>query len=95
VGTWHAAVNEIFWGFWLFPFGVLVSRSGFLPRILGVLLIVNGIAYLVVSILSLLLPGHESVIFRAVLPALLGEVWIMFWLLIKGVKTQRFATATS
>src|SRR6266851_9160203 len=40
-------INEIFWGLWLFPFGVLVMRSGFLPRILGVWLIINGFAYVV------------------------------------------------
>ena len=49
-------VNEIFWGLWLFPFGLLVLRSGFLPRILGVLLVVNGVAYVAVSLTSLLLP---------------------------------------
>ncbi len=49
-------VAEIFWGLWLFPLGALVFRSGFLPRILGVLLFVAGIAYLAESITRLLLP---------------------------------------
>ena len=82
------AVDEIFWGLWLFPFGVLVMRSGFLPRILGVLLIVNGFAYVAASLTSLLLPSYTDVVFRALQPALLGELWIMLWLLIKGVKVQ-------
>ena len=55
-------INEIFWGLWLFPFGVLVMRSGFLPRILGVWLIVNGFAYLAASLTSLLLPGYAAVV---------------------------------
>src|SRR5712691_9219247 len=51
-------INEIFWGLWLLPFGVLVMRSGFLPRILGVLLIANCFVYVVVSLTSLLLPDY-------------------------------------
>jgi hypothetical protein len=86
-------INEIFWGLWLFPFGVLVMRSGFLPRILGVLLIVNCFAYLAASLTSLLLPDYASVLERAILPALTGELWIGLWLLIKGAKVQPLAAA--
>jgi hypothetical protein len=85
------AVNDIFWGLWLFPFGVLVMRSGFLPRILGLLLIVNCFAYVAASLTSLLLPSYANVVSRAILPALLGELWIMLWLLIKGAKVQPLA----
>jgi hypothetical protein len=85
------AVNDIFWGLWLFPFGALVMKSGFLPRILGLLLIVNCFAYLAASVTSLLVPDYASVVARAILPALLGELWIMLWLLIKGVKVQPLA----
>lgn len=88
-------INEIFWGLWLFPFGVLVMRSGFLPRILGVLLIVNCFAYLAASLTSLLLPDYASVVSRAILPALTGELWIALWLLIKGAKVQPLAAAAS
>src|SRR5712691_12512252 len=66
-------INEIFWGLWLFPFGVLVMRSGFLPRILGVWLIVNCFGYLAISLTSLLLPSYANVVSRAALPALTGE----------------------
>ena len=88
-------VNQIFWGLWLLPFGVLVMRSRFLPRILGVLLIVNGVAYVVISLTSLLLPRYGNVIFNASLPALLGELWIMLWLVIKGVNVQRLPAAAA
>ncbi len=81
-------VNQIFWGLWLLPFGLLVMKSVFLPRILGVLLIVNGFAYVAVSATWLLLPAYGNVAFRASMPALLGELWIMLWLLIKGAKVQ-------
>src|SRR5712692_10455268 len=79
-------INQIFWGLWLFPFEVLVMGSRFLPRILGDLLIVNCFAYVAASLTWLLLPSYGNVAFRATLPALLGELWIMLWLLIKGAK---------
>ncbi len=88
-------IDQIFWGLWLFPFGVLVMRSGFLPRILGLLLIVNCFAYVAASLTSLLLPDYASVVDRAVLPAVFGEIWIMLWLLIKGAKVQPLAAAAS
>jgi hypothetical protein len=89
------AVNDIFWGLWLFPFGVLVMRSGFLPRLIGILLIVNCFAYLAISLTSLLMPSYGPVVFRIAMPALLGELWIMLWLLIKGAKVQPLAAAAS
>jgi hypothetical protein len=82
-------VIQIFWGLWLFPFGVLVMRSGFLPRILGVLLIVNGFAYLVATLTSLLVPSYAGVVSRYAMIPETGEVWIMLWLLIKGVNGGR------
>jgi len=81
-------VNEIFWGLWLLPFGLLVFRSGFLPRFLGIWLVLNGIAYLVSSFTALLLPDYQDVVSLAVMPAVLGEVAIVLWLLIKGAKEQ-------
>ncbi len=84
-------INEIFWGLWLFPFGVLVFRSGFLPRILGVWLIVNGFAYLAMSFTGLLLPQYEDTVSNIAFPALLGEMAVMLWLVIKGAKVQPLA----
>jgi hypothetical protein len=78
-------VVSVFWGLWLFPFGLLVYRSGFLPRLLGVLLVVNGFAYLGISAASLLFPaysGHVSQVLA--LPEALGELSTMIWLLAKG-----------
>ena len=92
----HGVVaNEIFWGLWLFPFGVLVYRSRFLPRVLGVWLIINGFAYLAISFTGLLLPEYESMVFNSALPATLGEIAIMLWLLIKGAKVRPLAAAAS
>ncbi len=88
-------INEIFWGLWLFPLGVLVIRSGFLPRILGVLLIVNGFAYLTTSLTWQLLPTYASVVERFATIPETGELWFMLWLVIKGARVQPLPAATS
>ena len=87
-------ISEVLWGLWLFPFGVLVMRSGFIPRILGVLLIVNCFGYVAASLTSLFLPSYAKVISLIVLPTLLGELWIILWLLIKGVKVNQAPVQT-
>lgn len=79
---------EIFWGLWLFPFGALVFRSGFLPRILGVLLIPAGLAYLAVTFTHLLFPGYEHIVSEFANKLQLGELPILLWLLIIGAKDQ-------
>jgi hypothetical protein len=87
-------VAGIFWGLWLFPFGILVFKSGFLPRILGVLLIAACFGYLADSLTSLLLPSYEDVVGRiANIPLTLGEPAIILWLLIRGAKDQPLGAA--
>ena len=80
--------NEIFWGLWLLPLAILVYRSRFLPRFLGVWLIINGLAYLIISFTGLLLPQYEDTVSNIAFPALLGEMAFMLWLVIKGAKPQ-------
>ncbi|PYX05177.1 MAG: DUF4386 domain-containing protein [Acidobacteria bacterium] len=87
--------NEIFWGLWLFPFGLLVYRSRFLPRILGVWLMINCFAYLAVSLTGLLWPQYEEMVFNRAFPAMLGELAIMLWLVIVGAKEQPATAAIS
>ena len=82
------AINEIFWGLWLLPFGWLVIQSGFIPRILGVLLIVNGFTWVILSLTSLLLPAYSSVVNRYATIPETGELWIMLWLLVMGAKVK-------
>ncbi len=81
-------ISNAFWGLWLFPLGLLVFRSGFLPRTLGVWLIINCFAYLGISLTGLLLPEYAETVSRIAFPGLLGEVAFMLWLLIMGVKSQ-------
>ena len=76
-------------GIFHFHFGMLVFRSGFLPRILGVLLMAACFGYLAVSLAPFLLPGHENIVGRfASIPLTLGEPSIILWLLIMGAKDQ-------
>ena len=86
---------EILWALWLFPLAILVYRSRFLPRFLGVWLIINGFAYLTISFTGLLLPQYEDMVSNITFPALLGEMAIMLWLLIKGAKPQPLDTAAA
>ncbi len=81
-------VAGIFWGLWLFPLGLLVYRSGFLPRFLGVLLMIGCFAYLANSFTSLALPDYEDIVSRWAGPLQLGEVLFMLWLLIMGAKPK-------
>ena len=64
--------------------------SRFLPRFLGVWLIVNGFAYLAMSFTGLLLPRYEDVVSNVAFPALLGEMAFMLWLVIKGVNLPKW-----
>ena len=79
-------INEIFWGLWLFPFGLLVYRSGFLPRFLGIWLMLACFGWLVLSLIALLFPPYYETAFRFAQPVMFAELAIMLWLLIKGAK---------
>jgi len=79
-------MNEIFWGLWLLPFGLLVYRSGFLPRFLGVWLVLACFGWLVLSLIALLFPPYYEAAFRIAQPVMFAELAIMLWLLIKGAK---------
>ena len=82
-------VAQIFWGLWLFPFGVLVIRSGFIPRFLGYLLFIAGVGYIANSFAALLLPTHRLVVARFADILQMAELPIIFWLLIWGAKDQQ------
>ncbi len=81
-------VASIFWGLWLFPFGMLVIRSGFIPRVFGVLLMIAGVGYLASSFATLVLPQYAELVSQIAFPLELAEVPIIFWLLIWGAKTR-------
>lgn len=86
--------NEVFWGLWLIPFGLLVYRSRFLPRVIGVWLVVACFAYLAMSFAGILFPGSEDKLFPITQPVMLGEVAIMLWLVIRGAREKRLAAVS-
>jgi hypothetical protein len=81
-------VASIFWGLWLFPFGMLVIRSGFIPRVLGVLLIAAGVGYVTSSFATLGLSAQGPLVSQVMSPLVVGELPIIFWLLIWGAKER-------
>jgi len=86
---------EILWGLWLIPLAILVYRSRFLPRFLGVWLVINGLAYLTMSFTGILLSHqYQQKVFTYSQPALAGVLALMLWLVIKGAKPPALDTAT-
>ena len=89
INNYGSLTLEMFWGLWLLPFGYLAYKSGFIPRLIGIFLILNGIAYIILSFVSLLFPDYQTIITQFTMPFLiLGEISITLWLLIKGVKNN-------
>lgn len=81
-------VASIFWGLWLFPFGLLIMRCGFIPKALGILVMVAGVGYLLGSFTSLILPHPVGILGDVAGILTLGEPPIIIWLLIWGAKVQ-------
>jgi len=77
---------QLFFGTWLFPLGYLVYRSGFLPRFLGVLLMLDGIGVLIWFLQARLLPAYHAIIYPGLAVSFIAEVGLASWLLVKGVK---------
>lgn len=81
----------VFWGLWLFPFGLLVYKSGFIPKNLGVLLMLGCVGYLINFTGNTLLENYSQIgigKFMGMLPAI-AEIGTCFWLLIYGSKIKR------
>jgi Domain of unknown function (DUF4386) len=76
---------QIFWGLWLFPFGILIMRSGFIPRFLGISVIVAGCGYVISSCAILFLPRYAPTISQFAMILEIGELPLI-WMLIWGAK---------
>jgi hypothetical protein len=80
-------IAQIFFGLWLLPLGYLIYRSGYVPKVIGVLLAVGCLGYLADTFVQFLAPGiAESVEPFVVAPAAIGELSLVVWLLVKGVR---------
>jgi hypothetical protein len=78
-------IAQIFWGLWLFPMGYLVFKSGFLPRILGILLMIGCFGYVIQSVAAFLGYNVSLIFFTS-----WGELLLVLWLLIKGVNVEQW-----
>jgi len=78
-------IAQIFWGLWLFPMGYLVFKSGFLPRILGILLMIACFGYVIQSFAAFLGYNLSIIFFTG-----WGELFLLLWLLIKGVNVEQW-----
>jgi hypothetical protein len=89
--TLGVQMAAVFWGLWLFPFGLLIIRSGFIPKIFGYLLFVAGIAYLAGSACTVLAPQFSRAVNNYAGILEIAEVPIIFWLVIAGAKEPKTA----
>lgn len=84
-------VASIFWGLWLLPFGYLIFKSGFLPKILGILLMVGCFGYLINFIGNFLFPNYGETVISTFItkPGSIDEIGTCLRLLIMGAKDNR------
>jgi len=88
-------VVHIFWGLWLFPFGYLVYKSGFLPKFLGIMLMLGCFGYLIDFLGYFLYDGYGRTLFATIvgIPSSIGELGICLWLLIVGIRMPKGVVA--
>jgi hypothetical protein len=84
-----AIIAQIPYGVWLLPLGYLVFKSGFLPKILGILLIADGFGLLIYVFQFFLLPGYEVIAYPCMAVSFIAELSLTLWLLIMGAKDQK------
>ena len=77
---------EILWGIWLFPLGILIYKSRFVPKFLGVWLVLGGLSYVALSLTGVMFPAYQDIVFKMSQPAMFGELALMLWLVIKGAR---------
>ena len=80
-------IAQVFFGLWLLPLGILVYRSGFMPKLIGILLVVACLGYLIDVFTFFLVPGF-SLVFSEF--TFVGELLLLFWLLIRGVNVEQW-----
>jgi uncharacterized membrane protein len=84
-------IGLIFFGFTCLITGYLMFRSGYFPRIIGVMQIIAGLSYLINSFAQILSPAFAAALFPAiVVPAFIGELATCLWLLVKGLNVEKW-----
>ena len=86
VRSFEVRADEALWGLWLVPFGILVIRSGFIPRIIGVLLLIASTGYITMSAAYIGFPSYVAAVDRVGMILIQGELSAILWLLIVGAR---------
>ena len=86
-------IAQLFFGTWLLPLGYLVFKSGFLPRALGILLIIDFLGVLIWFFQFFFFPGYEVITYPGLVASFIAEVGLTLWLLVMGAKVQKPAFA--
>ncbi len=82
-------IAQVFYGAWLFPLGYLVFKSGFLPRILGIVLMIHCCTWLMTSLQYFLFPGFTAITYVSYPLGFIAEFGLTLWLLVMGAKEQK------
>jgi len=77
---------QLFYGAWLFPLGYLVFKSGFLPKLLGIVLMIHCVTWLLTFLQFFLFPGLSAITYVSYPLGFIAEFGLSLWLLMKGVK---------
>ena len=80
------SVAGIFFGLWLIPMGWLARRSGWMPAALGWVLMIGGVGYVVSTFLTYAIPSAGGFADALTMPATIGELWMVGYLIIIGVR---------
>jgi hypothetical protein len=86
--SFEVHANEALWGLWLVPFGVLIIKSGFIPKLIGVVLLVASTGYIAMSVAYIAFPAYIEVVDRVGSVLIQGELAVILWLLIKGARRE-------
>ena len=103
IGAYTSLFNTqaVFWGVWLVPLGLLLLRSGYVPKVLGVFVILGGPFYVMTFVGPVLDPGYATSLFGRIfgfvtgIPELIGEVGTALWLTIMGARARRTPTPSA
>ncbi len=87
-------IAQIFWGLWLFPFGYLIFKSGFIPKFFGIFLMMGCFGYIINFLGAFFIEGYSNTLFSTIagIPDGIGELGICLWLLIMGAKDNTIAS---
>jgi hypothetical protein len=80
--------NEAFWGLWLIPFGILVIKSDFIPKVIGALLLIASVGYIAMSVAFIAFPQSAQAVASVGMWLILGELPVILWLAVMGARNQ-------